>query len=104
MWYIYQCRLNNSYILANERVTGPQKRVFKAQAPKCPPEEYREKWDLPRDYPMAAPRYAAQRSELAKAFSLDGGRQRRPLSARSMHFPQVATGTGVISPARSGEF
>ena len=31
------------------------------------PEAYREKWGLPRDYPMVAPGYAAARSELAKA-------------------------------------
>src|SRR3712207_6297357 len=31
------------------------------------PEQYREKWGLPRDYPMVAPNYAKQRSELAKA-------------------------------------
>ena len=30
------------------------------------PEEYREKWGLPADYPMVAPSYAAARSELAK--------------------------------------
>ena len=30
------------------------------------PEEYRAKWNLPRDYPMVAPNYAAKRSELAK--------------------------------------
>lgn len=30
------------------------------------PEEYRAKWDLPRDYPMVAPNYAAQRSALAR--------------------------------------
>lgn len=34
------------------------------------PEQYREKWDLPRDYPMAAPNYAAARSELAKKIGL----------------------------------
>ncbi|MGX8007822.1 MucR family transcriptional regulator [Mesorhizobium sp. ORM8.1] len=34
------------------------------------PEEYREKWGLARDYPMVAPNYAAQRSELAKASGL----------------------------------
>ena len=27
------------------------------------PEEYREKWGLPRDYPMVAPSYAAARSQ-----------------------------------------
>ena len=34
------------------------------------PEEYRAKWDLPRDYPMAAPNYAVKRSELAKKMGL----------------------------------
>ncbi len=34
------------------------------------PEQYREKWNLPRDYPMVAPNYAAQRSELAKRAGL----------------------------------
>jgi len=39
------------------------------------PEEYREKWGLPADYPMVAPSYAAARSELAKKMGL--GQQRR---------------------------
>ncbi|MBZ9808100.1 MucR family transcriptional regulator [Mesorhizobium sp. ESP-6-2] len=34
------------------------------------PDEYREKWGLPSDYPMVAPNYAAQRSALAKASGL----------------------------------
>ena len=34
------------------------------------PEEYREKWGLPRDYPMVAPSYAAARSDLAKNMGL----------------------------------
>ena len=34
------------------------------------PEEYREKWGLPYDYPMVAPNYAAQRSEMAKKIGL----------------------------------
>jgi predicted transcriptional regulator len=34
------------------------------------PEEYREKWDLPHDYPMVAPNYAAARSQLAKQMGL----------------------------------
>ncbi|MDQ0315109.1 MucR family transcriptional regulator [Amorphus orientalis] len=38
------------------------------------PEEYREKWGLPVDYPMVAPNYAAARSELAKRMGL--GQQR----------------------------
>lgn len=38
------------------------------------PEEYREKWGLPSDYPMVAPNYAAARSALAKKMGL--GQQR----------------------------
>lgn len=34
------------------------------------PDEYREKWGLPSDYPMVAPNYAAQRRELAKQIGL----------------------------------
>lgn len=34
------------------------------------PEQYREKWGLPADYPMIAPSYARQRSELARASGL----------------------------------
>ncbi|CAN7579221.1 MucR family transcriptional regulator [Mesorhizobium sp. LjNodule214] len=34
------------------------------------PDQYRAKWGLPRDYPMVAPNYAAQRSELAKSIGL----------------------------------
>ena len=40
------------------------------------PDEYREKWNLPRDYPMVAPNYAAARSALAKASGL--GRKAKP--------------------------
>ena len=34
------------------------------------PEQYRTKWGLPRDYPMVAPAYASQRSELARKIGL----------------------------------
>jgi predicted transcriptional regulator len=34
------------------------------------PDEYRDKWGLPADYPMTAPNYAAKRSEFAKKFGL----------------------------------
>lgn len=34
------------------------------------PEQYREKWGLPSDYPMVAPNYAAARSRLAKQMGL----------------------------------
>jgi predicted transcriptional regulator len=38
------------------------------------PEEYREKWDLPQDYPMTAPNYAKRRSALAKKIGLGKSR------------------------------
>jgi len=34
------------------------------------PEQYREKWKLPTDYPMVAPNYAALRSAMAKKIGL----------------------------------
>ena len=42
------------------------------------PEQYRDKWALPPDYPMVAPNYAAARSQLAKQMGL--GQQRRKRS------------------------
>ncbi len=50
------------------------------------PEEYRAKWNLPKDYPMVAPSYSAARSQLAKQMGL-GAR------------PKPATST---APARRG--
>jgi predicted transcriptional regulator len=41
------------------------------------PEQYREKWGLPVDYPMVAPNYAAARSQLAKQMGLGQQRRRR---------------------------
>ena len=40
------------------------------------PEEYRDKWSLPHDYPMVAPNYAAARSQLAKKMGLGQRRER----------------------------
>ena len=34
------------------------------------PDQYRQRWGLPKDYPMVAPAYAAQRSSLAKQIGL----------------------------------
>jgi predicted transcriptional regulator len=34
------------------------------------PDQYRERWGLPTDYPMVAPRYAQHRSSLAKKIGL----------------------------------
>ncbi len=40
------------------------------------PEQYRERWGLPADYPMVAPNYANQRRELAKKIGLGTARSR----------------------------
>jgi len=46
---------------------------------KMSPDEYRARWNLPPDYPMVAPNYAARRSEFAKKFGLgkDSRKSRR---------------------------
>ncbi|MFN3524080.1 MAG: MucR family transcriptional regulator [Phenylobacterium sp.] len=41
------------------------------------PEEYRRRWNLPPDYPMVAPAYAARRSDFAKKIGLGRGVRRR---------------------------
>ncbi len=51
------------------------------------PEQYRQRWNLPADYPMVAPNYAAKRRELAKKIGLGrkpgAKRGRRPAAAKS---------------------
>ena len=47
------------------------------------PDDYRAKWNLPKDYPMVAPNYAEKRRALAKEIGLGtkgrgGGRKRKP--------------------------
>jgi predicted transcriptional regulator len=61
------------------------------------PEEYREKWGLPRDYPMVAPSYASTRSDLAKNMGL--GRRvgaavqaEAPLSVKPVEKPAKGRG------------
>ncbi len=40
------------------------------------PDDYREKWNLPLDYPMVAPNYARARSDLAKKMGLGTRREK----------------------------
>ena len=47
------------------------------------PEDYRQRWGLAPDYPMVAPNYARQRSQLAKDIGLGTKRKRRSSGARS---------------------
>lgn len=48
------------------------------------PDDYRAKWNLPKDYPMTAPNYAEKRRALAKEIGLGtkgrgGGRKKAPV-------------------------
>jgi predicted transcriptional regulator len=47
------------------------------------PEQYRERWGLPSDYPMVAPNYAERRSALAKQIGLGTKPWRRPAGANA---------------------
>jgi len=51
------------------------------------PQQYREKWQLARDYPMVAPAYSEQRSHMAKELGL--GRQAN--AAKSEDAPKRRT-------------
>lgn len=56
------------------------------------PAEYRQRWGLPKDYPMVAPAYAEARSQLAKSIGL--GRPRKAV-------PSVATPTAMTPTRRA---
>jgi predicted transcriptional regulator len=68
--------ITNDYIICLEdgRKFKSLKRHLRTQY-NMSPDEYREKWGLPADYPMVAPNYAKARSNLAKQMGL--GQQRR---------------------------
>ncbi|ACL57954.1 MucR family transcriptional regulator [Methylobacterium nodulans] len=55
------------------------------------PEQYRQKWGLPPDYPMTAANYAAQRSELAKASGLGQSRRQRAAEKRPAEDAKVTS-------------
>ena len=46
------------------------------------PKEYRKKWGLLEDYPMVAPKYAKQRSEIAKKIGLGRKLGERPTARK----------------------
>ena len=57
------------------------------------PEQYRNKWGLPRDYPMVAPNYSAQRSELARSLGLGQSRKHATkLATKGAHTGSKVTG------------
>jgi predicted transcriptional regulator len=50
------------------------------------PDQYRQRWGLPSDYPMVAPNYAEKRRELAKQIGLGrkpGAKRGRPAKAKA---------------------
>ncbi len=54
------------------------------------PAQYRERWNLPSDYPMVAPNYAEKRSALAKSSGLGRGRKRAKLAEADAPAPKKA--------------
>jgi predicted transcriptional regulator len=61
----------NDYLVCLE--DGKQLKMLKrhlATSYNMTPEQYRDKWNLPADYPMVAPSYAKHRSSLAKSIGL----------------------------------
>jgi predicted transcriptional regulator len=70
--------ITNEYIVCLEdgRKFKSLKRHLRTQY-NMSPEQYREKWNLPPDYPMVAPAYAKARSALAKQMGLGQQRRRR---------------------------
>src|SRR5438552_11450152 len=62
------------------------------------PEQYREKWGLPADYPMVAPNYAVARSQLAKKMGLG---QQRPRRKQSQFFKRCAVSVWFQDTAAS---
>jgi predicted transcriptional regulator len=64
------------------------------------PEAYRQKWDLPRDYPMVAANYAAKRSELAKSMGL--GQQRSKAAQAKIAANDEVKTAPAKAPAKRG--
>ena len=71
------------------------------------PDAYRQKYGLPRDYPMIAANYAAQRSEIAKSLGLgqlrrDRAEAKKAAEKRAEPDP-VVTAPADAKPARRGQ-
>jgi predicted transcriptional regulator len=69
--------VTDDYIVCLE--DGKKMKMLKrhlATAYNMTPEQYREKWGLPADYPMVAPTYSAKRQRLAKENGLGRSRVR----------------------------
>jgi predicted transcriptional regulator len=66
------------------------------------PEQYREKWGLPSNYPMVAPNYAKQRSELAKTIGLGQIRRKGAVAPEGDESPAPRSDQGGAE-GQSGE-
>jgi predicted transcriptional regulator len=64
------------------------------------PDQYRAKWELPVDYPMIAPNYAAKRSELAKSIGLGHLRRKAAPEAAVITDEKVAAPVEGAKPKR----
>ena len=74
--------VKKDYIICLE--DGKKLKMLKRHLMACyqmTPGEYRAKWNLPPDYPMVAPNYAAQRKDLAHKIGL--GRKAAPQSPKT---------------------
>lgn len=76
---------------------GKQMKMLKrhlATAYNLTPAEYRARWNLPSDYPMVAPAYAAKRAELAKSIGLGrkpGQKAKAKIEAAVVEEPEAKT-------------
>jgi predicted transcriptional regulator len=64
------------------------------------PEQYRQKWGLPHDYPMVSPNYSAQRSELARSMGL--GQQRKGTTKMAAKTASTSAKVTGEAPKRRG--
>ena len=62
------------------------------------PQQYREKWGLPKDYPMVAPAYAKSRSALAKSLGLG---RKAAVAVEPVAPPPAAAKEPGAKPARA---
>ena len=62
-------------------------------------DEYRARWNLPRDHPMVAPGYSERRSDLAKQIGLERGRRTSPEEPEAVA-PETPAAPQQRSPRR----
>ncbi|KHL24279.1 hypothetical protein PK98_15045 [Croceibacterium mercuriale] len=66
------------------------------------PEQYRERWNLPADYPMVAPEYAEKRRTLAKSIGLGrkpGERPGQKVAPKPGRKPRAAPAAKTVASA-----